>query len=157
MARDRFRLGGRVFAPLSRPTTLRHDRWVVERCRAAGLCPAEVRDDEDVEAAVRRLVDEMTMTSKGLELLGGMLAPRGMKPTDWTAKLAAETTAHLEDITNEKEKLLLARLQISMLMAFFAVGPAYFVTSKSSSREARPGDALSAAAATGTGAPSSTA
>lgn len=154
MAKDRFRLGGRIFVPLGRPTTLEHDIWVTERIRAAGLMPAEIGENEDREAFARRVLFELELSGKGIELLGGMLLPKGTKSEAWTPRLARETSAHLMRVVGAEEKALIVRLQIAMLMSFFEEGPAYIVTSKSSSPQARP-ELTNLNADSGSGVPSS--
>jgi hypothetical protein len=112
-------------------------------------------EGEDYEAAVRRTCDAVAMTEKGRELMGGMLVPKGTRGAAWTPAMARQTSEHLGRNTTHSAKLLLARLEVSMLIAFFVTGLPCFVSSTTSSQAGRPAADASRGAVTGSGVPSS--
>ena len=129
-------LGGRAFAPTG-ASTLEHDDYVMGLVRKSGLKNLEMMPGESADKFVERLLWDLVDVRA--PLLGAFLVPEGVKGSEWTPAIAAQTAAHVRGLTTETDKAATNSLTISMLIGFFGNGLATLWTTRKSSRRDRPG------------------
>ena len=128
-------IGGRRFAHVT-DWTVEQDWWLMQRIRKAGLDQIAV-DDTNSEAIAESIsqaaADKLADSGLALEILGGLLLPEGMDPSQWTPQLAAETTAHLGRQTGAEARQAVRAVASWAIVSFFANGLTSFTTSRPSS------------------------
>ena len=128
-------IGGRRFAHVT-DWTVEQDWWLMQRIRKAGLDQIVVDDanpDAIAESISQAAADKLADSGLALEILGGLLLPDGMDPSQWTPQLAAETTAHLGRQTGAEARHAVRAVASWAILSFFSNGLTSFVTSRPSS------------------------
>lgn len=115
-------------------TTLRHDRWLRKRIRAAGLHSFKPRPAESSEEFSLRILDEVD-DDAFYELLGGLFVPGDLDDLQWTAKLAAETAAFFDNLTDERDKAALSSIFVAVVVGFLVSDNAFARPSATASAE----------------------
>lgn len=131
-------IGGKRFTHVT-DWTVEQDWWLMQRIRKAGLDQIAVGDgdpDSIAESISHAAADKLAASGLALEILGGLLLPEGMDPSQWTPALAADTTAHLGRQTGADARQAVRAVASWAIVSFFANGLTSFLTSRPSSKVA---------------------
>lgn len=132
-------LGGRRFTRLV-DSTVRHDFWLMSQARKAGLNRIEAKPGTTVEDFVDEILGRLMDSDMTFILLGGLLVPEGLDMKSWTPAVAADVTAHLEQLTESVDKETIKPLTASMLIGFFQSGIASLKISQGFLKEGNGGN-----------------
>jgi hypothetical protein len=117
---------------------IRHDVWLMQQVRAAGIERVEMGKDESAEDLVDAMLDRVMQSGKALHLLGSMLAPADMKLEDWREETAQQMADFIGGLTDKEDKRVVRGLLAQCLAGFFANGLVSVRTSRTSSDEPAP-------------------
>jgi len=131
-------LGGRKFQVIANGP-VKHDYWMAERVRAAGIDRVNMEPGQTAAAFVDSLLDRLLASGDSLVILGGMIAPAELDLRKWTPGTAAECTAFVEELMDPADKVLVRGLVAQVLVGFFQSGLASLTTSPIASDPKRKG------------------
>jgi hypothetical protein len=114
-------IGGRTFVSVQE-STYAHDLWVQRVLAEIGLRDRKPVAGESPDDFMLRLHADLVRSGQTLELLGGLLVPRGKAPDEWTPELAHETARHLGAVRSDEDKATLDNLVAELLVDFFQRG-----------------------------------
>jgi hypothetical protein len=114
-------IGGRKLT-FTGESTARHDMWTMRQIAACGLNTLMQGNGETEEQFMVRLYSTALQSGDFFLLLGCLLIPEEVKPSEWSTDLAKQTAEFLASITNPEDKAKLRILLASGLMPFFQAG-----------------------------------
>lgn len=114
-------LRGRRFRAVQQPT-LRHQVFVTEVEREAGLVKATMLPDEQPDDFAVRLVQRANQAGVLYLLLGAMLVPEELQDLDWRPELARETAELVANVQDPDELARVHRFIGEALLPFLTAG-----------------------------------
>ena len=115
-------LGGREYHYIGANGTLARDLYLMMLIRHAGLADAGMLEDETPEDYAERLLDMLLTSGRPLQILGGMIVPKGTKSDEWTEELARATASDLGRISDPAQKKKVQQELLSVVLGFFENG-----------------------------------
>lgn len=114
-------LDGKPFVRMAEGT-VEWDGYVVSQLAAAGLLTAPTIGREETWAGfAQQTLVKLLASGRLPELLGGLLLPASLKPTDWTSEIAADTARIVRAAAGE-DRIKVHNLTTQVLIDFFASG-----------------------------------
>lgn len=135
---EHIELGGRRWRILQNGP-LEHAIWMDRQVLQANLRGLRQQAGEAPEAFANRILDQIIISGTVFHLLSGMLLPEEVKDVDWTPALAEQTSGFLRRLTDERDKMAIRSLLVSLVLVFFVHGLRFSAVSGIASTEAQPG------------------
>lgn len=133
-----YSLGGHQYSVLAQGT-LEHDHYLMTRVRASGLHHLKRDPNDTTEEHAMKVLAQVIDAGEAMALLGGLIIPVGMDPTDWRPRVAEDIAERLRRLTDPEEKAIANGLLLSALMDFFPDEPDSTKTSRTSSESGESG------------------
>jgi hypothetical protein len=117
-----------------------YDFRMMDVLHRAGIDRIEMRQGEDVDAFVVKILDSVGAAKMELEVLGHLLAPAELPIADWTPDVAVTMTAMLRRLTAREDKQAVRACFAGAMVGFFQHGRVSLtISGTSSATDGQPG------------------
>src|SRR5688572_9276575 len=121
--RDVITFGGRKFRVEDMDErTVENDHFLMRAIRASGVDKMSPEDKEGHMQYLIRLQTALLDSGQVCNLLGGYLLPDGMKETDWSPEVAADTAAFIAKCNTARDRDQVLELAAECVFGFFKRG-----------------------------------